>query len=113
MNRKETHEALCKLERVVCKAAGVSVKHIESKDRSPCFVQARHAVWYVAHTHMGYSFSLLGELYKRDHSTIMHGVRKFESNEKNHTLLVEGIRQVAPELLNTKAPEDMQGWMWG
>jgi len=62
-----------------CEALDVELSDLLGKDKSvPRLVQARHAiVWATRERFAGLSWSKLGRLLKRDHSTLMHSAWVF------------------------------------
>jgi len=67
---------LQKVEFAISRHMNVSVQQIRGHDRIREFVQARHAVWAVARYYLQYTFPRLARLYRRDHTTVMYGIRK-------------------------------------
>lgn len=53
----------------------VSAQDILGESRTRSIAQARQVVFYRLHT-SGFSLSQIGRLLQRDHSTVLHGVRK-------------------------------------
>lgn len=93
-----TPPRLARLEELIARAANVSIDLIRSRTRDRAIVDARQAIWYVAHEHMGYTYPLLARVYERDHTTIISGVSRLKGSKAAQTVL-EGVRQVDPELL--------------
>lgn len=109
--RKKTTE-LARLEALICKAANVTLEDVLSKDRTKELVDARHAIWLIAHKNLGYSFKYLGEMYHRDRTTIMHGITRMLYTDA-HTTLEEGIQKACPELLipgRKGEPKGIKDW---
>lgn len=68
------------LAETVGRLTSVNLGDMVAENRRPQYVRARHIVYYVARHAFNYSFSVIGDLLSRDHSTIMHGVTKVEKN---------------------------------
>ena len=74
----------------VIEARRVSLDEMQSSARSDRIVNARFAVMWIAHRKAGHSLQRIGDwLGKRDHSTVLHGVRK-----------VDGYRETNVDLAN-------------
>lgn len=58
----------------VAEATSIPAWVIYSKKRDKKFAHARQLVYYLAHRH-GMSFSAIGRAMRRDHTTVMHGVK--------------------------------------
>lgn len=87
------------LEEAISQASGISIEDMLGRSRKPEIVDARHAVWFVAFRELGYSSPELGIRYGRDHTSILHGVRKIE--ESDHApKIIEGISRLYPGLLD-------------
>lgn len=50
----------------------------ESREREVVYV--RQVAYYLLKTKYGFSYSTIGKLFDRDHTTVIHGVRKIEQN---------------------------------
>lgn len=61
--------------RETAKRHGMSVDAIKGHSREPRFVKARHEVM-VALRDEGFSLPRIGRILNRDHTTVMHGLRK-------------------------------------
>jgi chromosomal replication initiator protein len=101
-------ESISKLEGVIARAASVDVDEIRGLNRHRSTAEARHAVWFVAHDHLGYSLKFIGDVYGRDHTTIMHGVKRMREHKRSQKI-IEGIRSVAPSLLERAKDSDGRG----
>ena len=101
--QNETPIRIATIEEAIAKAANVTLEKMRSHQRDRAYAEARMAVWYVAHDHMGFSYVSIGRVYKRDHTTIMHGVSKMRTSKVGEKIL-EGIRNVCPHVLENRAP---------
>lgn len=59
--------------------AGISEKSIKSKTRRAEVTAARQILMHIARKHRKVSYQLLGEIFNRDHSTVMYSVREAEN----------------------------------
>ncbi len=60
--------------RNVCAEAGVSIHIVMGRNRTPAICRLRELIWYRAHAE-GYSLNQIGQVFGRDHTTVMHGIR--------------------------------------
>ena len=70
---------------MICIESGIAKKHVFSKSKFTPYAKTRHLIWYTlreAHDrgHGYYSYPQIGNYFNRDHSTIIHGVRKVKAN---------------------------------
>ena len=64
---------------LVSKRLNIPVEDIRSKNRTAKFVNARHICIYMIRQLSDVSFNTLGEIFERDHATIMAAFRKVDS----------------------------------
>lgn len=57
----------------VCKARGVALTTLKSKNRHASVVRARQEAMYLLRTHTPLSYPEIGRLLNRDHTTCMYG----------------------------------------
>ena len=70
---------LSKVRRITMACAeefGVPYDQILSKQRQANIVRARHAAMYLAQMATRFSLSQLGAIFDRDHTTVLHAVRR-------------------------------------
>ena len=63
---------------IISEYYGVSENLIKSKSRKDEVVKARHAYFYIAYKTSGKGLAEIGKLVNRDHTTVIHGIRKIE-----------------------------------
>lgn len=88
-----------RVEQIISEASGVTIEQIHGTSRETEIIIARQSVWFVAHYHLGYNYSLLGRIYQRDHTTIRHGVEQV-GKSKVGTKVVNGIRKIDKNALS-------------
>lgn len=71
----------------VADETGISVEAITGRDRHAPVAAARHEVWTRLRLEHGWSWPAIAREFGRDHTTVMHGVRKVR-------MLAAGTRQV-------------------
>lgn len=82
------------IQAAVSKVLGIPSDELIGWSRIPRVCFARQVTWYLQRSVLGLSYPELGRLYKRDHSTVLLGVRKAEkwiteNPEKAARLLAE------------------------
>lgn len=71
--------SLASIAREVAEKHNVTLHDMKSARRQPWIVSARHEFFYRARNETPHSYPKIGEfLGRKDHSTVMHGVRKWE-----------------------------------
>ena len=109
---KKTKQLLS-IEKAICKAAGVSVEDIDTRNREQNIADARAAIWLIAREYLHYSYPVLGKMYKRNHTTVMAGVKKIKSMPVSMKIL-SYIRTVCPELpvekMSAGEHRDIKNW---
>ena len=72
--------------RAVCKRTGVSLTILKSPCRSRHVVFVRQEIMYLACTLTNLSLPAIGEFLNRDHTTVMHGKRRYEQRMRGSEL---------------------------
>ena len=103
METTQIQKRIATVEEIIAKAAGVTVEKMRSHERDRAYAEARMAVWFIAHDHMEFSYVTIAKVYKRDHTTIMHGVGKMRNSKVGEKVL-EGIRTACPQVLVKRSP---------
>lgn len=101
-NKTQKAEVIERIEEVVIQASDITAKGLYSDDRAREFVDARQAVWYVAHELLGYSASYLARLYGKDHTTVLSGINRIKADAVRQKAIVDGIAKHCPEVMNAK-----------
>jgi chromosomal replication initiation ATPase DnaA len=104
-------ERLQLLEQDIAKAAGVQVEELRKEMRDRSLVNARAMVWFVAHEEMGYPATALARFYHRDHTTILHHVKRLRGTDEA-ARIVTWLKERAPGLFDksTKNPGFLDDW---
>ena len=99
-------ERITKIINRVCKATGFSYDILKSKNRSIDIRTARqYAIWRI-HKEvygMGYSLKAIGQLFERDHSTVLHTVKAINELKDVHDFLFVQINKRYEELESKSA----------
>lgn len=76
------------------------VLELDGKNRYDETVKARHAVWVYLRKILGWQFSRIGRAAKKDHGSIIHGVKSYlvrvEMKEAEHPTLFLELRKETP-----------------
>lgn len=80
----------------VCRASSqyfkIPVADLKSKSRSKDIVRARHISWYLSKNIVGSTFIEIAQYYgNRDHSSVIHGVKKISDTLKNDAKLSKDL----------------------
>jgi chromosomal replication initiation ATPase DnaA len=99
-------ERITKIINRVCKATSFSYDILKSKNRSIDIRTARqYAIWRI-HKEvygMGYSLKAIGQLFDRDHSTVLHTVKAINELKDVHDFLFIQINKRYEELESKSA----------
>lgn len=98
-----------KIERAISTVSGVPIEAIRGTSRDAAIVSARHAVWYATRVYAGYSLPRIGEIYDRDHTTIMNGIRRIAQSEDRINSVRAALSHHCPEIfLPEEKPTEMK-----
>ncbi len=86
-----THE---KIVATVCERFGLRPQDLNSPRRSRHITLPRHVAMYLCRRLMGASFPHLGQLFQRDHTTVMHGVSSIEQRVKQDAAFQLTVQQI-------------------
>lgn len=78
----------------VCARSGVSVPALMAKGRTARLVATRHVAMYLARNLTDLSLPRLGQIFHRDHTCVLHAVRRVAANPA----LLEPAREMMREL---------------
>jgi Bacterial dnaA protein helix-turn-helix len=84
--------------RAVARDYAVDPEEILSPNRKERFVQARQAAWLLLRKRTRLSLPQIGARFGRDHSTVLHGVRKMEAQMRSNPLLRERLAAIEAHL---------------
>lgn len=94
--------SLDSIKEVVANYYGLTVKQIDSKNRTRIIVNARHISMYLVRKHLDMSYSQIGnEFGGRDHSTVISACDKIESFLKKDSSYEVAIAEIEKKILNT------------
>ena len=79
----------------VCKALNVGRRDLHSPHRAKHLSEARHIFYWFARMYTARSYPEIGRFIKRDHATVMYGVKKIDSDFLRY---MPTLRLVASEL---------------
>lgn len=61
---------------------GVEPGDVLGTSRRPRYVVPRHLCMYVLHRDVGWSLPEIGDMFERDHTSVLHAVRRYEERMK-------------------------------
>lgn len=67
------------VEKIVSSEYNLKPQAVRGKSRSVRNVKARHTICWIMHREFGWSLTQIGMRLKRDHSSVLHGVRKIDN----------------------------------
>jgi chromosomal replication initiator protein len=79
---------------VVCERFGLRPSDLASRRRSRHIALPRHVAMYLCRRLLNTSFPRLGELFQRDHSTVIHGVTSIERRVKDDPSFLLTVEQL-------------------
>lgn len=104
------------VELAISNASEVSIEEIRGKSREKAIVDARHAIWFICYEHFRYSYGDIGRWYGRDHTSVMHGVKRLRKSE-HVTKVLEGMEAKYPGLIRKITGErggrTIENWHFG
>jgi chromosomal replication initiator protein len=80
---------------------GLGREDLVSKSRSRPLTQARHMAMYLMRELTGLSLIKIGELFDRDHSTALHGIKRIENLMPNRDTVYRQVQEITKRI-NTK-----------
>ena len=79
----DTHkETINLVTRLACDAVGIPLIRIKEKSRKQEVVWARNMIFWYVNKYLRYSLAVTGQLFDRDHATVIHGIREFNKPDK-------------------------------
>ncbi len=79
---------------------GFSVHDILGHSHRATHAHARHVAMYVAKQMTLATYPMIGRIFEgRDHTTVLHGVRKIETNRKADAILDQDIHRICEDVL--------------
>lgn len=87
------------IRKVVSSHFGISVQEIDRQSRDVRTVYARHVAFYLCKTHTLRSLPAIGRMFgHRDHTTILHGVRKVTDQRLTNSALDQDLIELEAAL---------------
>jgi chromosomal replication initiation ATPase DnaA len=71
-----------KIQEAVCSVFGCTVQELESKDRHSEIAFARYFIWHIARNMTTLKLIELGSFYRRDHATVLNGMKQIPGTLK-------------------------------
>lgn len=79
---KKMKQNAARILRDVCEAHGVTLEDFMGIRKLRSLVQARMEFSYIMNKKHGWSYSKIGQFVQRDHTTILHQIRRYEDDRK-------------------------------
>lgn len=92
--------------RATCDVANITMDEFFSKTRVQRIAHPRQAAFYVARISTHKSLPQIGRHYGKDHTTILHGVRKIEKSIWEHDADVDLVCSIASRAHELCAPKE-------
>jgi len=87
------------IQKVVCDYFGIRISDIKSKRRSKSLVVPRQIAMYLSKNLCKISLSDIGEKFGgKDHSTVIHAIKKVETQLKNDRQLIQTIEEIKSKI---------------
>lgn len=86
------------IQQLTAETFGIEIDDILSPTRRRKIAWPRQVAMMLARQHTGYSLPRLGRLFKRDHSTILEGIRQAERRVANDRSLAATVRMMERRL---------------
>jgi chromosomal replication initiator protein len=86
----------------VCERFGIRPHDLTSPRRSRHIALPRHVAMYLCRRLLNASFPHLGQLFQRDHSTVMHGVSAIEQRVKRDPAFLLTVQQLEESIKRTQ-----------
>ncbi len=100
-NRERDTLSVDSIKDTVANYYGLTVKQIDSKNRTRIIVNARHISMYLIRKHLDISFSKIGEeIGGRDHSTVVSAYDKIQNLLKKESSYQVAINEIERKILN-------------
>lgn len=64
----------------ICKDYDVDLLDLLGRSRKKAFVLARHKAMFEVRKQLGFSTLRIGRIFDRDHTTVVHALKKFEGS---------------------------------
>jgi chromosomal replication initiation ATPase DnaA len=80
------------VQRAVCQTFDVTLKQLNGDSRTSGVCLARHLAIWLCHKHTMRSNSDLGRCFERDHSSILHAIRRIEKRKDELSSTISTIR---------------------
>lgn len=75
---EQEQKVLDAVESVIAVRYRITPEDLHSATRQHHVARPRFMVWYILKKYFGWNYSTIARAYKKDHTTIMHGVSKAE-----------------------------------
>ena len=88
----------------VCLKFNIDVKPLYSNSRKKQFIMARHISMYLMSKGLGISFFRIGQMFKRDHPSVLYAVAKVEDKILQDASFAGDLRTACDQVKSKKLP---------
>ncbi len=107
-DRAPSHRLLpVDIRRVVTTFFDVTDQELDSRDRSGGIARIRQIAFYLCRTRTAQSLPEIGRAFHRDHTTILHGVRRIAVSRKTDAVLHDDLSKLEARLVDLLARRTM------
>jgi len=99
------------IERMICNEFSVKRSDLSCTSRISRLAEARHVAFWMLREFTPLSVTAIGKIYKRDHSTILHGVAKIKDlmyMKPEYSTKLEGLKADIANIINRPADDPAQ-----
>ena len=100
----DEHGRARSIARIVSDTCYVPLVELMGPGRRPRLVRIRHIAMYLARKHTQLSYPQLGQLFRRDHSSIQHACRRIKELIKTDATTAGQIAQIEERVLEELPP---------
>lgn len=83
-----------KIQTLVCNEFNVSWPELIAHSRVSHLVDARHAYWWLSYVWLKSNYSQIGRDFDKDHTSVMHGVRRIKNLIETKDPIAQKIRNI-------------------
>lgn len=106
---------LLKIEEIISRVANIKIEEIRGRSRDREVADARAVIWFIAFTYFRYSYSYIGRIYGRDHTSISSAVKRIRKSDID-SKIVDGIKAIDPHILEPRKeygePISIENWQF-
>lgn len=90
--------ALMTIAEMVEARTGISINDLRSRRRDRMTSYARHLFWYLSKKNTTKSLPVLGKFLEKDHTSVIHGIKRIKARMETEPLLVDLIVEMSKDI---------------